>query len=70
KKAKTMKDLVADAQSRVATVPPEQAARGDGSAALVLDVREPSELETHGRVPGALHVPRGLVESRADVTAK
>lgn len=70
KKARTMSEMVADAQSRVATISPERAARDDGSAALVLDVREPGELETHGRVPDALHVPRGLVESRADATAK
>ncbi len=69
KKAKTMKDLVAEAKTRVATVPPEHAAKGDGPGALVLDVREPGELEAHGRVPDALHVPRGLVESRADATA-
>jgi rhodanese-related sulfurtransferase len=62
--------MVAEAQSRVAAISPEQAAKGNGSAALVLDVREPGELETHGRVPDALHVPRGLVESRADATAK
>jgi glyoxylase-like metal-dependent hydrolase (beta-lactamase superfamily II)/rhodanese-related sulfurtransferase len=70
KKAMTMKEMVAEAQSRVAAISPEQAAKGNGSAALVLDVREPGELETHGRVPDALHVPRGLVESRADATAK
>ncbi len=70
KKAKTMKDLVAEAKGRVATVSPEHAATSEGSATLVLDVREPGELETHGRVPDALHVPRGLVESRADATAQ
>ena len=67
KKVPTMKDLVADALSRVATISPEHAARDEGS--LVLDVREPGELEAHGRVPGALNIPRGLVESRADATA-
>ncbi|WP_347140412.1 rhodanese-like domain-containing protein [Paracoccus sp. SSK6] len=65
-----MKDLVAEAKGRVATVSPEHAATSEGSATLVLDVREPGELETHGRVPDALHVPRGLVESRADATAQ
>jgi rhodanese-related sulfurtransferase len=33
---------------------------------LFLDVREPAEVATSGKVPGALAVPRGLVEFRAD----
>ena len=33
---------------------------------LCLDVREPPEVATSGPVPGALAVPRGLVEFRAD----
>jgi rhodanese-related sulfurtransferase len=33
---------------------------------LFLDVREPGEVAASGKVPGALNVPRGLVEFRAD----
>lgn len=32
---------------------------------LLVDVREPVET-AHGGIPGAMHVPRGLLESRAD----
>ena len=59
-----MKDLVAEARRAVEAVPPEEARAREG--ALVLDVREPGELEAKGRVPGALHVPRGLLEASAD----
>ena len=33
---------------------------------FLLDVREPAEVATSGKVPGAVAVPRGLVEFRAD----
>jgi rhodanese-related sulfurtransferase len=33
---------------------------------LVIDVREAFELEIIGKVAGALHVPRGMLEFRAD----
>jgi rhodanese-related sulfurtransferase/2-polyprenyl-3-methyl-5-hydroxy-6-metoxy-1,4-benzoquinol methylase len=35
-------------------------------AAVILDVREQDELDTAGKIPGAVHVPRGLVEFLAD----
>lgn len=65
----TFKQLVEDARSRIGTIDPADAARAAEGGDLVLDVREPAELETDGRLPGALHVPRGLLESRADPTA-
>lgn len=34
--------------------------------ALVVDVREPAEVETSGKVAGAVPIPRGLLEFRAD----
>ena len=58
-----MKDLIDEARERVAAVSAQDAHAADG---LVLDVREPDELHEKGRVPNALHVPRGLLESRAD----
>lgn len=56
-----MKDLVAEARERIAAVAP-----GDAGDGLILDVREPHELEQKGRVPDALHIPRGLLEAHAD----
>lgn len=34
--------------------------------ALVVDVREADEVQQSGKVPGALHVPRGMIEFKAD----
>lgn len=59
----SMKELVAEARAQVATVSPAKARAADG---LILDVREPAELAKEGRVPDALHVPRGLLEAHAD----
>ncbi|MCK0166169.1 rhodanese-like domain-containing protein [Jannaschia sp. S6380] len=57
----SMKDLVVEARERIAPVAPKDAGEG-----LILDVREPGELEQKGRVPDALHVPHGLLEAHAD----
>jgi rhodanese-related sulfurtransferase len=59
----SMKDLVAEARGRIVAVSPAQA---QAAGELILDVREPDELEQKGRVPDALHVPRGLLEAHAD----
>ena len=59
----TMKELIAEARERVDAVAPGDA---HGSGDTILDVREPAELTDKGRVPGALHVPRGLLEAHAD----
>ena len=37
-----------------------------GTAGLVVDVREPNEFE-QGHLPGAINVPRGVLELRADI---
>ncbi|WP_375263429.1 rhodanese-like domain-containing protein [Palleronia sp.] len=66
----TMKDLVADARSRVGAVSPQEAEDAARKGDLILDVREPAELEKDGRIAGALHIPRGILETRADATAQ
>lgn len=63
---KSMKDLIADAKSRVETVSPHEAQSGAQANDLIVDVREPAELKTDGAVDGAVHIPRGLLESNAD----
>ena len=35
--------------------------------ALVVDVRDATEVEASGKVPGAVNVPRGMIEFRADL---
>jgi rhodanese-related sulfurtransferase len=61
---KTATDLIAEAKSRIAELTPgdvqERRARGD--AFVLLDVREPNEWAL-GHIPGAMHIPRGVMES-------
>jgi len=64
---KTVQTMLAEADAVVPRISPDDAKGLVGRPdVLFLDVREPAEVETSGKVPGALAVPRGLVEFRAD----
>ena len=64
---KTVQSMLAEADALVPRITPDEAKKLVGRAdVLFLDVREPAEVATSGKVPGALAIPRGLVEFRAD----
>lgn len=64
---KTVQEMVAAANEAVPKITPEDAKRLVGRPdVLFLDVRETGEVATSGKVPGALNIPRGLLEFRAD----
>lgn len=64
---KTVQQMLAEADAAVPRISPEEARGLIGRPdVLFLDVREPAEVAASGKVPGALAVPRGLVEFRAD----
>ena len=63
---KSVKDLVAAANAVVPPITPEEARRKIDDGALVVDVRDDAEVEQSGKVAGAVHIPRGMVEFRAD----
>jgi rhodanese-related sulfurtransferase len=58
--------MVAAARRRVRNLTPGECAAAMARGALVLDVREAEELRLEGTLPGALHVPRGVLEFVAD----
>jgi rhodanese-related sulfurtransferase len=64
---KTAAELVAEAKSRIENLDADAVERelGGGDAVLV-DLREAEELSASGRIPGSIHVPRGMLEFRAD----
>jgi len=66
--AMTFKGFVAEAKLKIEEISVEEAARliADKPDVLLLDVREPGEV-AQGHIPGALHVPRGLLEPKADL---
>jgi rhodanese-related sulfurtransferase len=63
---KSAADLVGEAKAKVENLTPAQVAeemeKGD---VVVVDLRESEELAQTGRIPGAVHVPRGLLEFKA-----
>ena len=64
---KTVQSMLAEADAEVPRISPQDAKALVGrSDVLFLDVREPPEVAVSGKVRGALAVPRGLVEFRAD----
>ena len=64
---KGIRQLVADANARIATIPVDDAKAllGDPGVQFV-DIRDVRELEREGMVPGAFHAPRGMLEFWAD----
>ena len=64
---KTVQSMLAEAEAAVPRISADEAKGLVGRPdVLFLDVREPAEVATSGKVPGALALPRGLVEFRAD----
>ncbi|MBN2141075.1 MAG: hypothetical protein JW718_08720 [Desulfovibrionaceae bacterium] len=62
----TADDLVKEAKSQITEISPEQAKKClDQGGYLCLDCREDKEYKM-GHVPGAINLPRGLVEFKID----
>ena len=61
----TFRDLLAAAKAEITEVTPEDAAAHIAAGYAVLDVREPDEY-AEGALPGALHIPRGHLESQVE----
>src|SRR5713101_9112768 len=60
---KTVKELLAEANAEVVTASVEDALKmKDDSNVVFVDIRDIRELDRDGRVPGALHAPRGMLE--------
>ena len=65
--ATSVKQMLEAANAAVPRITPAQALEiiAEG-AALVVDVRDAPEVEKSGKVAGAVHVSRGMLEFRAD----
>ena len=66
--SKSLKDFVADAKTRIREISATDAAqaRAANPSLLIVDVREPAEW-AEGHLPGAVLVPRGMLEAKADL---
>lgn len=64
--SRTVKDMMAEANAAVEKIGIDRARDLIAKGALVVDVRDAPELEAAGKVKGAMHVSRGMLEFRAD----
>ena len=63
----SVKQLLEEANAAVPRISPPQAQDLVASAnAIMIDVRDAPEVEKSGKITGALHVSRGMLEFRAD----
>ncbi len=66
--AKTFRQMVAEARAEVQVLSPQEAQQRmqQDPNALVIDVREPTDLQPLGVIPGAINIPLGVLPIRAD----
>ena len=64
--ATSVKQMIEAANASVPRVSPAEAKKLIAGGALVLDVRDAPEVEKSGKLEGAVHVSRGMLEFRAD----
>ncbi len=67
--AKTAKDMMAEARAKVENLTPPQVAEEIRRGALIVDIRDNEERQRDGGLPGSVHIPRGMLEFRADPTS-
>jgi rhodanese-related sulfurtransferase len=64
---KTVKELVAEANSKVRTVAAAEAIQLLKDPEIVaIDLRDTAELQRDGKIPGAIHANRGMLEFLVD----
>ena len=64
----TVKEMLAAAEAEVPRITAAEAKVLIADGAVVVDVRDSAELAAGGKVKGAIHIPRGSLEFRADAT--
>ncbi len=67
---KTAKDMVAEASASVPRISQSDAVELIDKGAILLDIREANEILQSGKAAGALAIPRGLLEFRADPSSE
>jgi hypothetical protein len=64
---KTVKQMLAEANAEIETVSAQDALKlKDDPNVVFVDIRDVRELDRDGRIPGALHAPRGMLEFWVD----
>jgi rhodanese-related sulfurtransferase len=63
---RTVEELLTEARARLVRLAPAQAAAAQAVGAVLVDIRGDDQLRTHGCIPGAIRIPRNVLEWRAD----
>ena len=66
---KTLDGLLAEARSRLHRLAPRDALDAQQQGALLVDTRSNDERSRDGVIPGAVHIPRSVLEWRVDPDA-
>jgi rhodanese-related sulfurtransferase len=62
----TVDDLLEEARSRLSRLTPSQALAAQAAGAILVDVRGDDQWRDGGCIPGAIRIPRNVLEWRAD----
>lgn len=63
----SVEDLIDEAEEAIETISVKQALALHGNPDVAfIDLRDTRELDREGRIPGAIHIPRGMMEFRID----
>jgi rhodanese-related sulfurtransferase len=65
----TIAERVAEAKGKIENLTPEQVVEELETGAVLVDLREPGELDSEDGIKGAVHAPRGMLEFYADPTS-
>src|SRR6476620_2166349 len=60
------KQLMKAAAAEVDEVTAQEALAMKGDDVVIIDIRDPREIERDGRIPGSYHAPRGMLEFWVD----
>jgi rhodanese-related sulfurtransferase len=63
---RTLEDMLAEAEARIERLSTHEAARAVDEGAVLIDIRSQDDRARDGVVPGALHIPRTVLEWRLD----
>lgn len=69
-KARTISDLLEEAAARIRRYEPHEVHAAVEAGAMLIDVRSADARERDGVIPGAVHVPRTVLEWRADLASE
>jgi hypothetical protein len=62
--ARILRDVLAEAESRIQRLPPEEARAALAAGAVLVDIRSSDARRRDGVVAGSVHIPRTVLEWR------